>query len=184
MRTHLSTSFAGGLVGLVVVLSAFTPAVARAQALDQPSMTAPAPHSARRVAWPAIQPTPTPVDESSAAPESARPHVRFANVRFLTHAPMPASARVDLRLAFEPPLGRAALARAAQSQTDSTPREGPGRRQKMGATIGAIAGFFAGGFLGAAHDSGCRCDSPNMLGFFIGAPIGAIIGGVLGFNVF
>jgi len=49
--------------------------------------------------------------------------------------------------------------------------------------VGVVGGFFAGGLIGASLDRNCRCDNPGLQGFIIGAPIGAIAGGVLGFLV-
>jgi hypothetical protein len=50
-----------------------------------------------------------------------------------------------------------------------------------GAAIGAVGGFFGGGFLGAAIEGDrCNCDDPGLLGAIIGAPIGAVAGGILG----
>ena len=50
-----------------------------------------------------------------------------------------------------------------------------------GAILGSVGGFFAGGFLGA-HIEGdrCNCDDPGVRGFLIGAPIGAVAGGIVG----
>jgi hypothetical protein len=46
--------------------------------------------------------------------------------------------------------------------------------------LGALGGFFLGGIVGAELDRNCGCDDPGLAGFVIGAPIGAITGGVLG----
>jgi len=59
----------------------------------------------------------------------------------------------------------------------------PGPRKVAGAVVGVVGGFFAGGLIGASLDRNCRCDDPGLQGFIIGAPIGAIAGGVLGFLV-
>jgi hypothetical protein len=49
--------------------------------------------------------------------------------------------------------------------------------------VGATAGFFAGGYLGAAIEGDrCHCDDPGLMGALIGAPIGATAGGVLGWR--
>jgi hypothetical protein len=64
---------------------------------------------------------------------------------------------------------------------------GPGARARSkkrivaGAIVGSVGGFFAGGFLGA-HIEGdrCNCDDPGVRGFLIGAPIGAVAGGIVG----
>lgn len=55
------------------------------------------------------------------------------------------------------------------------------KRIVAGAIAGSIGGFFAGGFLGA-HIEGdrCDCDDPGVRGFLIGAPIGAVAGGIFG----
>lgn len=69
----------------------------------------------------------------------------------------------------------------------STQRGARGRSKKRivaGAIVGSVGGFFAGGFLGA-HIEGdrCNCDDPGVRGFLIGAPIGAVTGGILGAKV-
>ena len=51
----------------------------------------------------------------------------------------------------------------------------------MAAVALGIVGTFAGGIVGAALDSNCRCDSPGMQGFVVGAPIGAAVGAAVGF---
>ena len=55
------------------------------------------------------------------------------------------------------------------------------KRVIAGAIAGGVGGFFAGGFLGA-HIEGdsCDCDDPGVRSFLIGAPIGAVAGGILG----
>ena len=70
-------------------------------------------------------------------------------------------------------------------QAPRSNRSGARARSKKhivaGAIGGGVAGFFAGGFLGA-HIEGdrCDCDDPGVRGFLIGAPIGAVAGGILG----
>jgi hypothetical protein len=73
----------------------------------------------------------------------------------------------------------AAPLRAAQSSRRGG-RRGAGRII-LGAAVGATAGFFGGGYLGAAIDGDCGgCDDPGLKGALIGAPIGAVAGGILG----
>ena len=71
----------------------------------------------------------------------------------------------------------------SQPQLTQQTRLRPGPRKVAGAVVGVIGGFFAGGLIGASLDRNCRCDDPGLQGFVIGAPIGAIAGGVLGFLV-
>jgi len=70
----------------------------------------------------------------------------------------------------------------------ATPTAG-GRRSTNNKTlkvvIVATAGFFLGGYLGAAIEgNSCHCDDPGMVGAMIGAPIGAAAGAVLGVKLF
>jgi hypothetical protein len=47
--------------------------------------------------------------------------------------------------------------------------------------VGAVGGFFLGGYAGAALEGDrCNCDDPGVKGFLIGAPIGAVAGGIFG----
>ena len=94
--------------------------------------------------------------------------------------------RVDLRAA-----GAEAARNVAASASDrdlmpaAAPRVAAERRRSpgrivLGASLGAVGGFFAGGYLGAKIDGDCGgCDDPGFMGFLIGAPIGAVIGGLL-----
>ena len=62
------------------------------------------------------------------------------------------------------------------------PARGPARKV-FGTLVGATAGFFAGGYLGAAIEGDrCNCDDPGLKGALIGMPIGAAVGGVLGYH--
>ena len=45
---------------------------------------------------------------------------------------------------------------------------------------GGVAGFFAGGIIGAKLEGDCACDDPGLLGAVIGAPIGAAVGAIIG----
>ena len=72
------------------------------------------------------------------------------------------------------------LARVQQRQEPTVRRRGPGRTV-AGAAVGAAAGFFAAGYLGAWIDGDCGgCDDPGLKGALIGAPVGAVVGGILG----
>jgi hypothetical protein len=54
-------------------------------------------------------------------------------------------------------------------------------RKILGGALGAVGGFFAGGYLGAKIEGdSCNCDDPGLKGALIGAPIGAVTGGILG----
>jgi len=44
--------------------------------------------------------------------------------------------------------------------------------------LGAFGGSIAGGYVGAKLEPNCRCDDPGLKGLLIGAPIGAILGGI------
>jgi hypothetical protein len=69
----------------------------------------------------------------------------------------------------------------APKSTRSGTRARSKKRRIVGAIAGGVGGFFAGGFLGA-HIEGdrCDCDDPGVRGFLIGAPIGAVAGGIFG----
>jgi len=72
------------------------------------------------------------------------------------------------------------LARAHQGQEPTVRRRGTGRIV-AGVAVGATAGFFADGYLGAWIDGDCGgCDDPGLKGALIGAPVGAVVGGILG----
>jgi hypothetical protein len=61
-------------------------------------------------------------------------------------------------------------------------RRGAGDRAVVGLVLGAIGGLVGGGVIGAqvSADS-CHCANPELHGFAIGAPIGAVVGGFLGY---
>jgi hypothetical protein len=64
----------------------------------------------------------------------------------------------------------------------------PARQASVGqkilfSAIGATAGFFGGGVLGASIEPPCHCDDPGLKGALIGAPIGAVVGGIVGWKV-
>jgi hypothetical protein len=61
------------------------------------------------------------------------------------------------------------------------PRPRLSARQRAFIGIGVLAGFFGGGILGAKIEgNSCHCDDPGLQGFLIGAPIGAVAGGIVG----
>ena len=62
-------------------------------------------------------------------------------------------------------------------------RKSVGRRI-VGGALGGVGGFFAGGYLGAKIDGRCDCDDPGFKGFLIGAPIGTVVGAILGARFF
>ena len=89
--------------------------------------------------------------------------------------PIARAARASVA-AHAPQLRRA----PAQPSQGRQRHRGPGRIV-AGAAVGAVAGFFAGGYLGAAIDGDCGgCDDPGLKGALIGAPVGAVTGGILG----
>ena len=79
-----------------------------------------------------------------------------------------------------PPVARNRVT-GASVQAAASGRRRSAARRVIGGAIGAAAGFFAGGYLGAAIEGDrCQCDDPGLKGALIGAPIGAATGGVLG----
>jgi len=71
-----------------------------------------------------------------------------------------------------------------EMQAQPSSRRSVGRKIRGGA-LGAVGGFFAGGYLGAWIDGDCGgCDDPGLKGAVIGAPIGAVVGGILGAKFF
>jgi len=79
------------------------------------------------------------------------------------------------------PAGSYGIARVQDPQSSRSER-GVGRKI-LGAAVGATAGFFAGGYLGAAIEGDrCHCDDPGLMGAVIGAPVGATAGGILGWH--
>jgi hypothetical protein len=54
-------------------------------------------------------------------------------------------------------------------------------KRDVGILMGTVGGMVAGGVLGAKIEGdSCRCDDPGLKGFVIGAPIGAVLGGIAG----
>jgi hypothetical protein len=85
------------------------------------------------------------------------------------------SDRVDARTGLPP------LSAAARAQSGARQQRRSVGRVILGAAVGTVGGFFAGGYLGAKIEGNdCNCDDPGFKGFLIGAPIGAVAGGILG----
>jgi hypothetical protein len=81
---------------------------------------------------------------------------------------------------WQGPQPRATPASSSEQAPKSNRERSVGRRI-LGGAVGAVGGFFAGGYLGAMIDGDCGgCDDPGFKGALIGAPIGAAAGGVLG----
>jgi len=53
-------------------------------------------------------------------------------------------------------------------------------KRTLAGIAGGVAGFFAGGIIGARLEGDCNCDDPGLLGAVIGAPIGAAVGAIVG----
>jgi hypothetical protein len=74
--------------------------------------------------------------------------------------------------------------RSGRQQPSPTERQRSIARKTVGVVIGAVAGCYLGGHLGAALEGKrCRCDDPGLVGWKIGAPVGAILGALLGSRV-
>jgi hypothetical protein len=87
--------------------------------------------------------------------------------------------RDSLRTIDYGPIARQSTKRSAQAGASGRTRSVG--RKILGGAIGATAGFFAGGYLGAAIEGDrCHCDDPGLKGALIGAPVGAVTGGILG----
>jgi uncharacterized membrane protein len=109
---------------------------------------------------------------SSAGAQTVDEHVAAPGIWKVAVASVSADANTRVR-----PVGNSQARLTQQTRLHSGPRK------VAGAVVGVIGGFFAGGLIGASLDRNCRCDDPGLQGFVIGAPIGAIAGGVLGFLV-
>ena len=123
--------------------------------------------------------------------------VSSATAILLTLGAPSLAAAQDLRSALQPVALRSAVQHLA-APIDPVPRRLPvvsstlkRARQSSPATkasiiaLGALGGFVGGGYAGAAMENvtaPCHCDDPGLRGFMIGAPAGAIAGGVLAFH--
>lgn len=79
-----------------------------------------------------------------------------------------------------------AVARQQPERAQAPPifvRSRPDRRKVVAGILGAVGGFFLGGYVGAALEPPCGCDDPGMRGWMIGAPAGAVAGGIVGVKV-
>ena len=62
-------------------------------------------------------------------------------------------------------------------------RERSTRRKFFGGIVGGVGGFCGGMFLGAAIEGDrCDCDDPGLVGALIGAPVGGVGVGILGYK--
>jgi len=76
------------------------------------------------------------------------------------------------------------IAYEANGALQPVPRRKSVGRRIVGGALGGVGGFFAGGYLGAKIDGRCDCDDPGFKGFLIGAPIGGVVGAILGAKFF
>ena len=66
-------------------------------------------------------------------------------------------------------------------QATGSGRQRSTARKVAGLAIGAVGGFYGGAYLGAFIEGDrCECDDPGLLG----APIGGVIGAIVGFKYF
>jgi hypothetical protein len=64
------------------------------------------------------------------------------------------------------------------------PRTNVGTAQKATSAVAlGFIGALGGAWLGAKMDSNCACDDPGMRGAVIGMPIGAALGGIIGWRL-
>ena len=65
-----------------------------------------------------------------------------------------------------------------------TPTSGPTPAQKASAAIAlGFLGMLGGTWLGVKLEGDCACDDPGLKGAMIGMPVGAVLGGVLGWHL-
>ena len=72
------------------------------------------------------------------------------------------------------------------SSSLKSPRQSSGATKASIVALAALGGFVGGAFAGAALENWlapCRCDDPGLKGFIVGAPAGAVVGGLLAFHL-
>jgi hypothetical protein len=70
---------------------------------------------------------------------------------------------------------------SAQTTTPGGSKAARVWKRIAGGAVGGVGGFFAGGYLGAwIEGDRCHCDDPGLAGAIVVAPIGAVVGAVLG----
>src|SRR5688572_33042345 len=87
--------------------------------------------------------------------------------------PIPALARnkgrTPLILTPDPSVFASGVSRLSRAQRSQLPRRRSVGRRILGGALGAVGGFFAGGYIGAKIDGPCDCDDPGFKGALIGA---------------
>jgi hypothetical protein len=79
------------------------------------------------------------------------------------------------------PVAQPARVQRDPARTTPLSAAGSGRGSKTARVVlGAVGGLVAGAYLGAAIEGNrCACDDPGLAGAIIGAPLGAVAGGIL-----
>lgn len=70
-----------------------------------------------------------------------------------------------------------ASSHAARTHTNS-----PAQRATAAVAIGFL-GMLAGAWVGANLQPDCKCDDPGLTGAMIGMPVGAVLGGIVGWRL-
>jgi hypothetical protein len=117
----------------------------------------------------------SPLTGAAQTGDPGKPRLILPNAKVLAEAGQ-ASAALER---WQRPQPRATPA-SSSVQAPKTSRERSVGRKILGGAVGAVGGFFAGGYLGAMIEGDCNCDDPGLKGALIGAPIGAAAGGILG----
>ena len=101
---------------------------------------------------------------SVAAPAAHAQSIR-ASVEALRSAPAPALKIGQIGVAVAGPFSK---------PSDQQPH------RALVVALGVVGGLVGGAYIGARIEgTGCQCDDPGLKGAMIGAPVGAIAGGVL-----